>query len=114
MAEPSFLDSLSRRFSGPNWEHWPFGPGTGDLLASLSRLLLVAAILLFIVFYLRLLFGPKGWFRDHEMDREAAQERETALAELDRRLAAGEIDEAQHRLECKRLGRDPRGGDQAP
>lgn len=110
MAEPSFLDTLARRFSGPNWEHWPFGPGVGDVLASVSRLLLVAAILLFIIFYLRLLFGPKGWFRDQELDREAEQERLEALAALDRRLASGEIDAALHRLECKRLGRDDRKG----
>ena len=103
MANSTFIEGLVGRLKGPFWEHWPFGPGYGDFLASVARFAFVGLIFLLIILYLRLLFGPKGWFRDKELDREAALAREAKTAELDRRLAAGEIDEERHRMEINRL-----------
>lgn len=99
----TLIQGFLNRFRGPFWEHWPFGPGYGDLLASVTRFLLAAAIMLFIILYLRLLFGPKGWFRDKELDREAAEEKEAAQARLKRLLDAGELTEAEYALRLKHL-----------
>ena len=98
------LKFLSAVGEGLGWQMWPFGPGYGEsLLASAARMLFVALILGAVCLFLRLLYGPKGIFRDHEMDREAeemkAHEREQLRAMLD----AGEIDRDEYDREMKRL-----------
>ncbi len=107
MGNSTFIQGLASGFTGPFWERWPFGPGYGNIMASVTRFLFVGIIFLLIILYLRLLFGPKGWFRDKELDREAEAarqaDRQAALADLDRRLAAGEIDQALHARERDRL-----------
>lgn len=89
--------------TGPQWDHWPFGPGFGDLNAALLKLAFVGLILGFICLFLRVLFGPKGIFRDKELDIEAAEMREKALKDLDAELASGEISELDYKFKKKRL-----------
>ena len=83
---------------GPFWDTWPFTPGYGDFWSSLFKFVYVAVILTLVCLFLRFLFGPKGIFRDKEMDREAAEARAQAMAELERRFKAGEISEAYYTL----------------
>ncbi|SDL16071.1 hypothetical protein SAMN05660337_2299 [Maridesulfovibrio ferrireducens] len=89
--------------TGPHWDHWPFGPGYGDLNASLLKLAFVAVILGAIILFLRVLFGPKGFFRDKELDREAAEMREKALKDLEADLESGAISELDYKFKKKRL-----------
>lgn len=94
----SFLTGISCKFgSGPHWDHWPFGPGHGDFVASAARFAFVALILGFIIIFLRVLFGPKGIFRDHEMDREAEEKRKADLEQLEKDFEAGNITELQYK-----------------
>ncbi|MDQ7031239.1 MAG: hypothetical protein Q9M37_00760 [Desulfonauticus sp.] len=47
------------------WRFWPFGPGyEGGFWYALSKFALIAVFLLIIVVYLRILFGPRGIFRE--------------------------------------------------
>ncbi|MGE4551663.1 MAG: hypothetical protein AB7D57_01035 [Desulfovibrionaceae bacterium] len=86
------------------WDTWPFGPGYGEpLLAMAAKALFLLLILGGVVLFLRLLHGPKGLFRDKSWDEDNEREAREELAELDRRLAAGEISETDHRLHRKRL-----------
>ncbi|WP_031483460.1 hypothetical protein [Maridesulfovibrio frigidus] len=89
--------------TGPHWDHWPFGPGYGDLNASLLKIAFCALILGFIIVFLRVLFGPKGIFRDHEMDREAEEMRAQQLKTLEENLKSGEISELDYKFTKKKI-----------
>lgn len=91
--------------TGPHWDHWPFGPGYGNWLASATRLIFVVIILLAIFGYLRLLFGPKGFFRDKELDREAEEERKRELEELEEKFKSGRMDESLYKMKKRELER---------
>lgn len=86
-------------FSEVDWSYWPFGEGfTGSWILALTKFLFIGAILAVILGFLRLLFGPKGFFRDEEMDREAEEERQKVREAVDvlrQRLARGEITEEE-------------------
>ncbi len=100
----SIPSSVTELFgTGPQWDHWPFGPGYGNLNAALLKLAFVGLILGFICLFLRVLFGPKGIFRDKDLDREAAEMREKALKDLDKELSSGEISELDYKFKKKRL-----------
>ncbi|RQD68118.1 MAG: SHOCT domain-containing protein [Desulfonatronovibrio sp. MSAO_Bac4] len=89
--------------SNVDWSYWPFGEGfTGSWILTLSKFVFIGVILAVILGFLRILFGPKGIFRDKEMDLEAEQERERVREAVDilrQRLAKGEIseDEFEHK-----------------
>lgn len=89
---------------GPFWDTWPFTPGYGDTASTLAKFVLVAVILGLILLFLRLLFGPKGVFRDKELEREAEEMRRKELEELERAYAAGELSELDYIYRKKRLG----------
>jgi uncharacterized membrane protein len=99
---PSFLTlDLGREF-----DFWPFSVGMNEsLLFSASRIVFMLLILGAIFLLLRLLYGPRGIWRDHELDRMAEEETRQELAELERRFQGGEIDEAMYRMEKRRLTR---------
>ncbi|GAB7022546.1 hypothetical protein [Salidesulfovibrio brasiliensis] len=98
------LSSLQDFFSDPEWRLWPFGPGYGQtLLPNLARLAFVALLMGAILLFLRILFGPKGFLRDHELDREAEEELRREREELDRQLKDGEINEAEYELKMRSL-----------
>ena len=48
---------------------------------------------------------PRGIWRDHEMDREAAEMRRKARAELDAAYHAGRIDETDYKIHLRELDR---------
>ena len=77
----------------PNvWSTWPFDSGIdGGWLPTLAKLVFVAAIFAAISFFLRFLYGPKGRFRDKEMDRQADEIRARQLKELEEKLERGDI-----------------------
>ncbi|MDK2957358.1 MAG: hypothetical protein PWQ57_2856 [Desulfovibrionales bacterium] len=93
-------------FQGPGWETWPFGPDWGNLWASAARILFVALILGAIALFLRKLYGPGGWFRDKELEKEARLAKEQALQELAAQLERGEIDEALYRVKKRSIERE--------
>lgn len=88
------------------WDFWPFNSGvTGDWQTSLATYAFSAVILGVICLFLRLLYGPKGIWRDHDMDREAEAELRRERAELDADLRAGRINKALYDLKMKALDR---------
>ncbi|WP_243545962.1 SHOCT domain-containing protein [Pseudodesulfovibrio tunisiensis] len=91
-------------FNNPQWRAWPFGSGYGDaLLPSLARFAFVALLLGVILLFLRLLFGPKGIFRDKELDREAEELRQQEIAELTKQFEAGEVGEAEFQVRKRKI-----------
>jgi uncharacterized membrane protein len=100
MFKAGFFDFMD----SPTWRAWPFNAGYGEqLLPSIARLAFVTLILALIVLFLRVLFGPNGWFRDEEMDREAEEERKREKKDLDRMLEQGEISQMDYDGRLKRL-----------
>lgn len=92
-----FLDS-------PEWRAWPFNSGFGEsIFPAIARMAFVTMIFAVIILFLRVLFGPNGFLRDKEMDREAEEERQRELAELEEKFAKGEIDEFVYKMKLKSL-----------
>lgn len=92
-----FLDS-------PMWRAWPFNAGYGEhILPSIARMVFVSMIFGVIIIFLRVLFGPNGFFRDAEMDREADEMRKKEKAELDAQLERGEVNEFEYKIKLKRI-----------
>jgi len=96
-----FIDKLK---NDPRWAGWPFSAGYGESWGpTIAKGIFSLAILLLIVFYLRFLFGPNGKFRDHELDREAEEERLAALAQLEKDYAAGDVSDLEYKYRKKRI-----------
>ena len=99
---PSALDSLLNGLSAQielpsKWNGWPFNSGYGgDWQTSLATFAFSGLILGAICIFLRLLYGPRGIWRDHEMDREAEEMRRKELAQLESARRAGRVSEAQY------------------
>lgn len=92
-----FLDS-------PIWRAWPFNAGYGEhLLPAIARMVFVSCIFGGIVYFLRFLYGPKGIWRDEEMDREAEEMRQEEIAELDALYKQGEMDEYEYQIKRRRI-----------
>lgn len=84
------------------WNGWPFHYGFGgDWESTLATFAFSALILGVICVFLRLLYGPRGIWRDHEMDREAEQMRQKARAELEAAYRAGRIDEIDYKIRLR-------------
>lgn len=91
---------------GPEFDFWPFSMGMHEsFLFSVSRIAFMVIIMGAILLLLRVLFGPKGIWRDHELDRMAEEEAARELADLDARFERGELDETLYNMERKRLSR---------
>lgn len=99
----AIFTSFSNIANDPQWSHWPFGPGFGGTWSAIARLLFVAAILGFITLFLRILFGPRGIFRDHELDKEAAEMKMKALENLEKDLKNGNISESEYIIKKKEI-----------
>lgn len=98
------LSFLAQADLPAKWRGWPFNSGVGgDWQTSLATYAFSALILTLICVFLRLLYGPKGIWRDKEMDREAEEIKAAALEKLGRELAAGAITEAQYEQKKKAL-----------
>ena len=86
------------------WSGWPFNSGFGgDWQTSLATFAFSGLILGAICVFLRLLYGPRGIWRDKEMDREAEEATRKAHADLDAQLRSGRISEAQYKLKKRAL-----------
>ena len=83
-----------------DWSGFPFGPGlTSSWLLAVCKFVFIGLVLALIIWLLRKGFGPGGPFRDQDLDREAEElraGRREALRILDRRLADGEITDAEY------------------
>jgi len=89
-----------------NWSGWPFHSGFGgDWESTLATFGFSALVLGVICLFLRLLYGPRGIWRDHEMDREAAEMRRKARAELEAAYRAGHLDEVDYKIQLRKLDR---------
>ena len=101
---PAILSGFFDFLDSPQWRAWPFNSGYGEhILPAIARLAFVTLIMGGIALFLRLLFGPKGWFRDEEMDREAAEMIRKEREEAQRQFDNGEISEAEYSIKMKSL-----------
>jgi len=88
----------------PQWRAWPFNSGYGEhLIPSIARFAFVTIIMGAILIFLRILFGPKGYFRDEEMDLEAKEQIKREREQLDKQLAKKEITQIEYTLRMKSL-----------
>ena len=101
---PTFLAGFFDFMDSPQWRAWPFNSGYGEhIIPAIARLAFVTIIMGAIILFLRAMFGPNGYFRDEEMDREAEEQTQREKAQLDDLLAKGEINENEHTIRVKRL-----------
>lgn len=101
------LHFLSQASAVPTgWEFWPFSSGYGEKwLPLIARIGFMVAIFALIALFLRVLYGPKGIFRDKEMDREADELRRQELAELEAEFSRGEWTQGQYRRRKRHIER---------
>ncbi|WP_027179498.1 hypothetical protein [Maridesulfovibrio bastinii] len=99
----ALISELNNLANDPQWRGWPFGPGFGGTWSAVARFAFVALILGFIVLFLRVLFGPKGIFRDHELDREAEEMRKAELEELENKFKSGKISELEYKFKKREI-----------
>ncbi len=89
---------------GAEFDFWPFSMGLNEsLLFSASRIVFMLFILGCIFLFLRFFYGPKGIWRDHELDRMAQEETARELQALENRFTQGDIDKYVYEVEKKRL-----------
>ncbi|MBI9079141.1 MAG: SHOCT domain-containing protein [Pseudodesulfovibrio sp.] len=101
---PNILSGFFDFMDSPQWRAWPFNAGYGEhILPSIARLVFVTLIMGAILLFLRILFGPNGYFRDEEMDREAKEQLEQERIELEEIYSRGEITEDDYMIRMKRL-----------
>jgi uncharacterized membrane protein len=99
----SFLNISTQAVLPSKWDGWPFNAGYGgDWQTSLATYAFSALILGIICIFLRLLFGPKGIWRDKELEREAEETKRKELSKLEASFRSGRITE----LEYKRMKRN--------
>jgi len=101
---PNLLSGFFDFMDSPQWRAWPFNSGYGDhILPSIARLVFVTIIMAAILLFLRALFGPNGYFRDEEMDREAEEQLKQEQAELEEMHTHGKITENEYMIRMKSL-----------
>ena len=99
---PLIASELFDFLDNPIWRMWPFNAGYGDhIVPAIARMIFVAMIFGVIIFFLRFLYGPKGIWRDPELDREADEIRAQEKAILDEQLKNGEITEFEYQIKLK-------------
>ncbi|MBI5519410.1 MAG: SHOCT domain-containing protein [Desulfovibrio sp.] len=102
----SYLNISAQAEVASKWRIWPFNAGTGgDWETSLATYAFSFAILAVICLFLRFLYGPKGIWRDHEMDREADEMRRREHARLDADYHAGRIPKQLYELKKRSIDR---------
>lgn len=99
---PLFVADFFDFLDSPVWRAWPFNSGYGEtMLPAIARMLFVSVIFGVIILFLRFLYGPKGIWRDPELDREADEMRAKQKAELDIEFENGEITEIEYKVRLK-------------
>lgn len=100
----SFLNISTQAALPSKWDGWPFNSGFGgDWQTTLATYGYSALILAAICVFLRLLYGPKGIWRDKEMDREAEEAKRRELSQLEARLRSGQITELEYAREKRTI-----------
>lgn len=99
--------TVSVQTSTPSkWAGWPFNSGvSGDWETSLATYAFSFVILAIICLFLRLLYGPKGIWRDKEMDREAEENRRQEHTRLDAEFRAGKLTKQLYELKKRSIDR---------
>lgn len=88
------------------WAAWPFNSGVAsDWETSLATYAFSFVILAAICVFLRLLYGPKGIWRDKDMDREAEEMRRREHERLDADFRAGRMTRQLYELKKRSIGR---------
>jgi len=88
------------------WAGWPFNSGvSGDWETSLATYAFSFVILATICLFLRLLYGPKGIWRDKDMEREAEENSRKAHAQLEADFRAGRLNKMQYSMKKRALDR---------
>lgn len=100
----SYLNISAQAAMPDKWRIWPFNAGTGgDWETSLATYAFSFAILAAICLFLRFLYGPKGIWRDKEMDREAQEMRRKEHAQLDADYRAGRLSKQMYELKKRAI-----------
>lgn len=101
---PRFLDGFFDFLDDPMWRAWPFNSGYGEnILPTIARLVFVIMIFVVILVFLRVMFGPNGYFRDEEMDREADEQRAEEMAALEEEFAKGTMSDMEFQIRKKSI-----------
>jgi putative membrane protein len=102
----SFLNISTQAGLPSKWDGWPFNSGYGgDWQTTLATYAFSAIILAAICIFLRALYGPKGIWRDKEMEREAEETQRRELAKLEASFRSGRITELEYTLKKKAIER---------
>lgn len=100
----SFLNIAAQSALPSKWDFWPFNAGYGgDWQTSLATYAYSAAILAAICLFLRLLYGPKGIWRDKDMDRDAEAIVRRELADLEAQYRAGSISKSMYEMKKRTI-----------
>lgn len=102
----SYLNVSVQTSLPSKWTGWPFNSGvSGDWETSLATYAFSFAILAVICLFLRFLYGPKGIWRDKEMEREAEENRRLEHARLDADFRAGKLSKQVYELKKRAIDR---------
>jgi len=101
---PQILGDFFDFMDSPQWRAWPFNTGFGESFApAIARMVFVSLIFGAIILFLRVLFGPNGYLRDEEMDREAEEMIKKERAEVEEEFANGDITEVEYKMKMRSL-----------
>ncbi|MBU1230716.1 MAG: SHOCT domain-containing protein [Proteobacteria bacterium] len=93
----SFLNISTQAALPSKWDGWPFNSGFGgDWQTTLATYAFSAVILIAISVFLRALYGPKGIWRDKEMEREAEAAKRKELSSLESSYRSGKMTEFEY------------------
>lgn len=100
----SFLNISAQTDLPSKWDGWPFNSGFGgDWQTTLATYAFSALILIGISVFLRLLYGPKGIWRDKDMEREAEETKSRQLAQLESNLRSGRISKLEYTMKKRNI-----------
>lgn len=100
----SFLNISTQAALPSKWDGWPFNAGYGgDWQTTLATYAFSALILGAICLFLRALYGPKGIWRDKEMEREAEETTRRELAKLEASYRSGSISKLEYTLKKRSI-----------
>jgi putative membrane protein len=102
----SFLNIGSQAALPSKWDGWPFNSGYGgDWQTTLATCAFSALILAAICLFLRALYGPKGIWRDKDMEREAEETKQRELAQLEASFRSGRMTQAEYTMKKRTIER---------
>lgn len=100
----SFLNLSAQTALPSKWDGWPFNSGYGgDWQTTLATYAFSAVILIAICVFLRVLYGPKGIWRDKEMEREAEETKRRELSQLEASFRSGRLTELEYTLKKRTI-----------